>query len=263
MNTGYDNELTLAVVISTIVFFILAAFCISYFITYKRKRTEHEVEMSEFKKQFEHQLLWSRMEMQEQTFQQIGKELHDNVGQLLSTAKMLMGLAERSMDTPPDTLLTANETLGDAIAQLRALSKSMDKDWLERFDFAENLHTEMARINTGRKAVAVYHQRDEIPLAPEQQIILFRIVQEGVQNAIKHAQPEHITIETFNRDNLLHVIITDDGNGVFATDKGKGMGLANMRHRAALLQGSITWDAVPGKGTGITIVLPYQQTHNI
>jgi signal transduction histidine kinase len=258
MATRYDNELILAVIIGTIVFFILVGFSVSYFITYKRKRTEHQVELNEFRRQFENQLLLSRVEVQEQTFQLIGKELHDNVGQLLSTARMLLGLTERSMDKPPDTLLTANETVAEAIAQLRSLSKSLDKEWLEQFNFSENLQYEIDRINSGRNVQAIYNNQYVVPLKPDEQIILFRIVQEAIQNAVKHANPTAINIQSFVNKDRFVVVIADDGAG-FEKDKQQGMGLNNMKHRTLLLGGTIAWDTAPGNGTQVTITLPYNE----
>lgn len=259
MNSRYYNELILAVIIGTIVFFILAAFSISYFLIYKRKRKEHQMEISEFKKQFASQLLQSQVEVQEQTFQQIGKELHDNVGQLLSTSRMLLGLTERNLSNPPDTLLTANATLGQAINELRSLSKSLDKEWLEQFSFTDNLQTEISRINAGNGVLAEFMTVDALPLASDEQIILFRIVQEAIQNAIKHGQPENMLIQIKLEENNFCITISDDGTGFTPRETGNGMGMSNMKHRTSLLGGSITWNSIPGQGTTVCIFLPIKK----
>jgi len=217
------------------------------------------LEITEFKKQFDHQLLQSQIEVQEQTFQQIGKELHDNVGQLLSSSRMLLGLTERSLEKPPDTLLTANATLGQAINELRSLSKSLDKEWLEQFNFTENLQTEITRINSGNKVRSVYNQQNEIQFKPDEQIILFRIVQEAIQNAIKHAHPENIIITAAKQDNKFCISVADDGSGFEMNDRKNGMGLNNMKHRTILLGGSIAWDIAIGKGTTVIITLPLKE----
>jgi signal transduction histidine kinase len=251
----HDHEIVLAVVLGTIMFFILAAFSISYIVTYKRKRREHQVEMRENRRQFESQLLQSRVEVQEQTFQLIGKELHDNVGQLLSTARMLLGLTEK----PPDTLITANETVAEAIAQLRSLSKSLDKEWLEQFNFTENLQYEMQRINCSDTVKAVYDNQFTTKLQPDEQIILFRIVQEAIQNAIRHGQPNNILIRTFREEDKFNITIADDGKGFDLKANSDGMGLANMKHRTMLLGGIALWKSTPGAGTIVTITLPFKE----
>lgn len=256
MPANSDNELVFAVVIGTIIFFILLAFSITYFLIYRRKRKEHETELTMFKDQFNQQLLQSRIEVQEQTFQQIGKELHDNVGQLLSTSRMLIGLTERELQNPPDTLLTANATLGQAINEIRSLAKSLDKEWLERFSFSENIQTMIERINAGKTIEVDYLQSVELPLRSDEQIILFRIVQEAIQNAVKHAAPTHMRIAVEQEENNYRITVSDDGKGFDVNAVAKSMGLANMQHRVQLLQGTIQFNSIKDAGTTVAIRLP-------
>jgi signal transduction histidine kinase len=227
-------------------------------IIYIRYQRNHDIRHKQtMQKDFTDQLLQARIEVQEQTFQHIGKELHDNIGQLLSTSRMLLGLTERELELPPDTLLTANATLGQAISELRSLSKSLDKEWLEQFNFSENLQGELARINAGNTVHAVYHQHHSILLKPDEQIILFRIVQEAIQNAIKHASPSHIVITVTQQQQYYCISIANDGNSF--TGSGKGMGLSNMKHRTDLLGGVISWETNAVQGTLVTIQLPFKE----
>ncbi|RYY17298.1 MAG: hypothetical protein EOO04_25630 [Chitinophagaceae bacterium] len=246
----------MAVVITSVVFFILVIFCISYFMIYKRKRKQHQDEMLEFKKQFEHQLLKVQVEVQEQTFLQIGKELHDNVGQLLSTAKVLLGLTERTLGRPLDTLVTANSTVGEAIQQLRLLSKSLDKEWLERFDFIENLRMEISRVNHDNFVTGNLEVNTILHLESSEQIILFRIVQEALQNAVKHSDGTSIKILVEQIQDVYKILIEDNGKGFEISEKDMGMGLANMKYRTHLLNGSIEWRSQAGEGTSVTLILP-------
>lgn len=255
MNAIPDRDLVFAVLISTAVFLILVAFSVSYFIIYKRKRRKHVMEMDAFKIQFRNEMLQSQVEVQEQTFQVIGKELHDNVGQLLSTARMLLGLTERNLPQPPDTLLTANETIAQAISELRSLSKSLDRDWLERFDFNQNMQMEMQRINAAGQIQLSYFNEHTLTIDAGKQIILFRIVQEAMQNAIKHAEAESITVKVVSNADHILILVSDNGKG-FEPAEGDGMGLVNMRQRTALLNGQIRWISEPGKGADVEITLP-------
>jgi signal transduction histidine kinase len=256
MPANTDKEIVFAAVIGTVIFFILLAFSITYFLIYRRKRKEHETELTMFKDQFNQQLLQSRIEVQEQTFQQIGKELHDNVGQLLSTSRMLIGLTERELQTPPDTLLTANATLGQAINEIRSLAKSLDKEWLERFSFAENIQTMIERINAARNVEVDYVQTIDLPLRSDEQIILFRIVQEAIQNAIKHAAPTHMRIAVEQEEIYYLITVSDNGKGFDVGTALQSMGLANMRHRTELLQGTIQFNSIVDSGTTVAIRLP-------
>jgi signal transduction histidine kinase len=254
------NELILAAVAGTILFFILIAFCISYIVIYRKKRREDRQIMQDFRKQLEEQLLQSRVEVQEQTFQHIGKELHDNIGQLLSSSLMLLNITERNLPEPPDTLLTANSTLAEGIVRLRSLSRSLDQEWLERFNLHNNLAEEVQRINSSGAISVTYEDGDQLPLSADQQIMLFRIVQEGIQNAIKHAQPTAIHIASRLEGDHFSISIMDNGKGFNTDIVTHGMGLNNMRHRSRLLGGNISWKALPPSGTMVQINLPIKQS---
>lgn len=253
------EEIFSFIIIVSLILLALALLVVVVIINYKRKQKIHLREKNAMQQEFSKQFLQSQIEVQEQTFQQIGKELHDNVGQLLSTSRMLLGLTERTMDHPPDTLLTANATLAQAINELRSLSKSLDKEWLEQFSFTDNLETEIQRINAGNKVLAEFKADHFLPLASDKQIILFRIVQEAIQNAIKHGQPRHMLIQTKEEENNYCIVISDDGNGFDQHQKGNGMGLVNMKHRTNLLGGNITWNSIPAQGTTVCIYLPLKQ----
>lgn len=251
----------LVVVLGASVFLLLITlFIVFLLMAYKKRDKSHVDEKKRLEEEFRNQLLQSQIEVQEQTFQQIGKELHDNVGQLLSTSRMLVGLAERSLANPPDALLTAGATIGQAINELRTLSKTLDKEWLERFDLIQNLQTEIDRINAGGDVAArlVYDQQLNLP--PGQRIVLFRIIQEAMQNAIKHGKCRCIDIRISSKNNKLEVEIKDDGKGFDAGTQRKGMGLINMQHRSAALGGTANYLSSEGKGTSVMITIPQNQS---
>lgn len=253
------GSLIQAIIIISSIFTLVSAFVIAYVLYFNKRKAKHLEEKDSMTKEFQQQLFQSQIEVQEQTFQQIGKELHDNVGQLLSTSRMLLGLTERNLSNPPDTLLTANATLGQAISELRSLSKSLDKEWLEQFSFTDNLQTEVSRINSGNGVLAEFMTVDSLPLASDEQIILFRIVQEAIQNAIKHGQPKNMLIQIKQEENNFCITISDDGTGFTPRETGNGMGMSNMKHRTSLLGGSITWNSIPEQGTTVCIFLPLKK----
>lgn len=245
------NSMVQAIIIITAIFVLVGIFLITYLIYFNRRKTKLLEEKQ--------QLIQSQVEVQEQTFQQIGKELHDNVAQLLSTSRMLLGITERSLANPPETLLAANETLAKAISELRTLSKSLDKEWLEQFKFIDNLKSELTRINAGEKIKVSLSGQTEIELKPEDQIILFRIVQEAIQNAIKHGEPEKIEIEMSSQNGVITIRITDDGIGFDLKKVSKGMGLNNMSTRTSLLGGMIVWERGQRIGTIVNIHIPVKK----
>ena len=130
------------------IFSVLVFFIITFFVLYQRRFYRYLREKQELQNSFQQEILKTQLETQEDTFYQVGEEIHDNIGQLLSSTKMLLGLTERSLPSIPDPLRTAQETLGKAISELRALSKSLNKEWLHQFNVIQNLETEIERINS-------------------------------------------------------------------------------------------------------------------
>lgn len=259
-----DNDLVFAIIASALIFLLLVSLIVTFILLYQRRKQRYKSDMLNAKQKFEQELLKSQLETHEATLHQISEEIHDNIGQLLSSTKMLLGITGMNMDNAPDTLKTAETTLGKAIQDLRALSKSLNKEWLHQFNIVDNLKAETERINAAHTIQATYTSSTHfLPIPAEAQVMLFRIVQEALQNSIKHAQAQHISIETSFTNEHIAVTVEDDGIGINHEERPlTGVGILNMQHRTKLLGGTITWHTLPNGGTQVCITLPVQQ-HNI
>ncbi|MDQ2718564.1 MAG: sensor histidine kinase [Bacteroidota bacterium] len=252
------KDVIFAIIFTTIVLLLLVAFLFSFFIRYRFKNNAYLKEKEAMNKAFERILLQSQIEVQEATFLGLSHELHDNIGQLLSSTKMFLGITQRNLPNPPETLNIAEETLGKAINELRSLSKSLDKEWLEQFDFIQNLKAEAERVNQAGYLQILFTHPDKLFLKPDKQIILFRIVQEAIQNAIKHAQAKNIQIKLTNTKEIIRVDIIDDGIGFDETLPIVGLGMRNMKQRSKFLGGTATWNSKEN-GSSVTIELPFKE----
>jgi len=255
------KEVIVVLAAGTFVFLILSGIVIFVLLFYQKKRFAHRYQMEEMKHRMEQELLRTQLETQENTFRQVSDELHDNVGQLLSSAKILLAVTERKITDPPESLGTAADTLSRAMQELRALSKSLNKEWLQRFNLVDNLRAEADRINMSRSIVVdVRADEQQLPVPAEAQVMLFRIVQEALQNCLKHAGASSVNVHINSDEDKITILVRDNGKG-FAPEDGRpaGLGLLNMRHRTLLLGGDIQWQAAPGQGTMVTICLPIQR----
>ncbi|MHA4844590.1 sensor histidine kinase [Flavitalea antarctica] len=206
---------------------------------------------------FEQEIRKIQLETQEETFYQIGEEIHDNIGQLLTSTKLLLSITERSLPGIPDPFYTAQETLSKAIQELRALSKSLNKEWLHQFNLIENITTETERINSANliKANFVSSAR-QLPMSAEDQVVLFRIIQEAIHNSIKHSNAKLVQIMIHLNDGI-QIIVSDDGEGFDTNqDSVSGVGMINMKHRTQVLGGTIKWSANQNNGTDVEIHIP-------
>jgi signal transduction histidine kinase len=235
---------------------LITLFIVMLVMAYLRRDLKHLKEKETMEADFEKQLLQSQLETQEETLNQLSIEIHDNVGQLLNSTKLLIGITQRSLAESPDTLTMADETLAKAIQELRSLSKALNKEWLQQFDFIENLEAEINRINAAKNLQIHLFRPTSLSLKPGEQTILFRIVQEILQNSIKHAQAKNIDIKMKEDAQQLTIYISDDGTGFSESEVSKSVGILNVKHRTRLLGGTVEWQSSITNGTSVTIQLP-------
>jgi signal transduction histidine kinase len=226
------------------------------FLVYQKRQLKYILEKKELSNQFQKELLKTRLEAHEETMNQLSTELHDNIGQLLSSSKFLIGVAERALASPPESLRMAEETISKAIQEVRALSKSLNTEWLEKFNLLENLRMESDRIKISKVLHVTLRHPETIDMPADRQLMLFRIVQEALQNAIKHGQASTIAIDLIQVENMLSVSISDDGKGFDVSNASlQGVGINSIKHRAKLLNGVARWNST-SQGTSVSIQLP-------
>jgi signal transduction histidine kinase len=116
-------------------------------------------------------------------------------------------------------------------------------------------------INATKKidATFIHDVIDENSLSENQKLALFRIVQEALNNIVKHANATHTTIELFHGEKKMRMTINDDGKGFDPFTAKKGAGLNNIRNRVYLLNGNLTVNTQPGKGCTLIVELPHHQ----
>ena len=238
---------------------LIFVFSLSFllFFVYARQRQNDLVTQQEnMHEQYQKELMLTQVEVQEMTYSALSRDLHDNVGQLLSSAKLLLGAIQRSPGKEPEILRSAENILTQAIGEVRSLAKSRNKEWLRQFSFLENLSLETGRLAGHTGLRITLNAPDRISLMPDDQIIVFRIVQEALQNAIRHSGANALTIDVSESQGHLEIRVRDNGIGFNPDDSREGMGLKNMKYRTQLLGGSIHWEAPETGGTCAAIRIP-------
>jgi signal transduction histidine kinase len=256
----YLYDIVLVIVLGTVIFLTLVFFIAIFIVQQKRKMNFFANERKLMEAKYNQELLQAKLETQESSFHQISEELHDNIGQLLSSVRLMLSVYFKSVDQKPQTLVVADETLDKAISDLRNLSKSLNPEWLHQFSLLKNVQSEVDRLNAaGGIEVHFKPLLESLPLSPDAQLMLFRIVQEALQNSIKHSGARHIYIDLEEQESRLQVSIADDGVGISPyQQKTPGVGLLSMKHRISLLGGTISWQRQEPQGTEVFICLPIQ-----
>jgi two-component system NarL family sensor kinase len=154
----------------------------------------------------------------------------------------------------------ANEMVGQAINDLRELSKSLDADFVNEFGLEQSTTHELSRIRKTRRFQTHFSSNGEpFSMGQQKEIVLFRIVQEILNNAIKHSRAKNINVAFDYTESTFSLTVADDGVGFdwrLLQQKelsNSGSGLRNIQRRVNLIGGTCEFDSVPGQGTTITI----------
>ncbi|MET0464434.1 MAG: ATP-binding protein [Chitinophagaceae bacterium] len=212
---------------------------------------------------YQEQLLKTQLEIQEQTLKTISQEIHDNIGQALTLAKLnlntMLPVNEPSLESK---ILNSKELVSKAITDLRDLSHSLDTDYVQEMGLQRAIEYELERIQKSEVANAVMEvEGSSYRLSKQKELILFRITQEAFTNSLKHGEPKTIRVNIKYAANGLSLIISDDGKGMDlleVTSPNAGVGTRNMQSRADMIGASISFNSSPGNGTSISIVLPLE-----
>ncbi|HCZ34886.1 MAG TPA: hypothetical protein DHV26_03065 [Cytophagales bacterium] len=243
------------IVIGCAFFLLVATGIIFLVLIYQKRQLRFLMDKQELENRYSEELLKTRIETQEQTLNTISREIHDNIGQLLNSSKTLLVAHQRKTNSSGAELTNAEEQLGHAIQELRALSRSLSGEWLERFNFYENLNTETARINAVNGVKVKLNLPASIPMVKERQLVLYRMVQEAFQNSLKHSGGNVIHITARQNDSHIAISIADNGKGFNTADHTQGFGMNSITQRAKLMGGTARWVS-DNTGTGVHIEVP-------
>ena len=256
------TEIVLAVCGIIILMLLLLGFLVFNVVWQRAKSNKFIDERERMKLQFNEQLLRSQLEIQEQSFNTISMEIHDNVGQTLSLLKVQLNIIEQKDILDKAMLAEAKVNAGKAMADLRDIAKSLSSNRIEQSTLAEMVEHELQRIgNTGIMQVAMHVKGLEKAVAAEKKLIVFRILQECFQNIIKHAGASQTQVYFDYQDQHLMVSVTDNGKGFDEnSDKTRsaGLGMQHMVGRAGIIGGSAQISSTINKGTTIIITTPYE-----
>ena len=221
-------------------------------IYFKRKNKLLE-EKQLMKAKYDQMLLLSQLEIQEQTLNQIGDEIHDNIGQVLSLVRINLNTLGTVSDE--EKLNITDELLGKAISDLRALSHNLNSNFIRSAGLINSIQMLLSYIDkTSQYTTELILPLEPWELPDDKSIILFRILQEVTNNIIKHANARHIKIELTHIGDKKRMIIVDDGVGFnLLIGEKKGIGLQNIFKRAQMIGASIDIKSEKDKGTEVTI----------
>lgn len=237
-------------------FFILFIVAIIIFISqYRLKKKEHLALLQHQSEAHEREILSTQMEIQLQTMQHIGREIHDNIGQKLTLASLYTQQLTYENKAPQinDNISNIGNIINESLAELRQLSKSLTDNTIETETISDLLQLECVKIQGLQKCrVDFASDAKSLLISYQQKSVLLRIAQEFLQNSIKHADCKNISVKLSRRSNQLLLSLADDGKGFDPNQTSKGIGIDNMRKRAEIIGGRFDLSS-NSNGSSLTI----------
>lgn len=247
-------ELVLTMLFATLLLLVLAGVVVVLMVAHRNRRNRHRAELAVVRMEHAEEVRRVEQEMVRETLGDVGRELHDNIGQLLTVVRL--GL--NSMSTDPVNaegaqLLKAN--LDTTIGEVRRLSRSLDPDRFSRSALTRLVAEECERVGiTAQRQVVFQVQGPEPPINPDRNLVVFRLFQEALNNALKHTRVGSISVNLqFTPSFTLTVLDSGPGFDVSA-ERASGSGMEHMRKRAALINCSFTLISSPAQGTLVSFV---------
>ena len=247
------------VLIASIVLVVIMVLLILLFLIFQRRKNSLLLQQKEAEKKFERAIAETQIEIREETLRNISWELHDNIGQLLTLAKIQVDVAKDD----PSKISEVTDTITKSLVELRSLSKLINPDAIKSLSLTEAIALEVERFNRLQFIEATLSSNTEIStLDNKAEIIIFRILQEFFSNTIKHSKASKLDVHVRYDQDKLVINAKDNGVGFELKDltsiRKSGIGLCNMKNRAKLIDAEVVIDSAKGKGTSITLVYYYK-----
>jgi signal transduction histidine kinase len=260
------GDIGIFIIITTLLILLLIGFIILILFLYKRHQFNAFKRLQTLKNDYEKSLLSAQVEMQEQTLRNISREIHDNIGLALSVAKLHLNTIKWT-----DTEAAAgkvNDSVGQlskAIDDLRHLSKTLNYEYIAENGFLGALELEIEQIRK-LELYTVHYELSGTPavIPTQRQVVIFRMIQEALNNSIKHSNASDLWVRVQYLPAYLQVEICDNGKGWkdkangSAEQPGNGMGIKNMQERARHLNGTCSVSSNHLDKTTVLLTIPFK-----
>lgn len=236
--------IVISVIGGVIIFILIVVFLV---ISILKQRTRNREKLNEEK--LRSQLI---QEAEEEERRRISKDLHDSLGQMLAALKINFQHIKTENE---DQLSKTKSLLDDTIKEMRNISHSMMPETLVKFGLDKALVDLASRTSTpSTKVVVIADNWNDWNKTNE--YVLFRVIQELINNSLKHANCSEIRIELNRFDDEINLLYEDNGIGFNMSNASDGIGLQNMKLRIQSIQGQMEMNSTLGKGTSAVIYIP-------
>lgn len=253
-------EIIIFFIIICIIQYLILTVVVFYLVHQAQKRQKQHLEhIEELKLIQQNEILKARLEMQDETFKAISRELHDHISQRLSFVKLNLSTITRRTQLIHERLKLATNILAEAMNNMRNLSKTLNPDHVMGIGLLNAIRKEVDILNKSSilKIIKLELPETTEGIPSQTGLMLYRIVQESVNNIVKHAEARELLIRLTKLEEHYELFIVDDGKGFeMETVHQDGLGLRNIRERAMIIGADCSIVSTPGMGTKVKVKIP-------
>lgn len=249
------------VIIGSVVFLLFSLFFVFFTIVFNRRIINHKEDIDRIELSKKRELLKATIETQENERVRIGANIHDDLGPMLSTLKLQLQRIKSCIPKDDDNCVLkiqeAQLFIDDIISYVRKISRDLVPNVLYELGLnnaLEHINEKMGELFNGEIEYRNNFNLDQ--LSKEKQLAIYRIIQEGFNNILNHANADKIELSVEQVENNIIINLSDNGNGCSIDNKVFGLGLRNINARTETLAGHFKFDSSLGYGTTIHITIP-------
>ncbi|HUS03795.1 MAG TPA: PAS domain S-box protein, partial [Chitinophagaceae bacterium] len=200
---------------------------------------------------------------QEKERSEIGRELHDNINQLLTATKLYLDVASKQPDMKDEMIERSVENISQSMEEIRRLSTALVPPSIEVNNFDDIIKDLIEPVKLATEINITYEVSgvNKDVLSNDQLLNVYRILQEHLNNILKHAHANNVLISVKHVNDHININITDDGTGFDLAARRKGIGFKNIQSRAELLNGKMKIVSKPGEGCSLVVKFPVDHSN--
>lgn len=261
MSSTGETQIYLIIAVAIVAMLLMAGSIVVFVVFYQKRMIKEQLKRQVLEVEYQQKMMQAELQSQESERRRLAADLHDSIGGMLSTIRV--GLVTMGRLLPdPQGISETKQMLDDTISSVRRISHDLMPSTLEKFGLIQAIKELCDRFQATSRIEITFSEPGNIPpIEQQRELMIFRVVQELLNNAIKHARANIIQV-TILINVELYVSVEDDGIGFDAevqkNDKriGHGLGLFNMENRARLLGGRIEHENGRPQGSKTILILP-------
>lgn len=257
-----NEEIIFTVALSTGLILVFAILVVIAILKYRNKQKE----LLDRENTMKIELIQATLEAKEQTLEYLSEKLHIDVQQSLSLAKLNLNKYFLDPQNQVSKIEESKTLISQTINEIKDLSKELDPKYITGHTLEENIVRQLNRVEKKAEIATKFTASNiEININQEKQIIIYRIVQEAINNIIIHSEATSLEVELVTNPTYFILTITDNGKGFdtiltqVESEKKMGLGIHSMMNRTTLIGGSFQIKSESDKGTQIVLKIPYDE----